>query len=223
MSGNIVVLAPHPDDETLGCGGTLLRHQANGDQTHWLICTQMTPELGFSSDRIKKRKAEIEKVSKAYSFTSVHEAEFATTKLDRTPVSDIVNWLGKSFEKIKPDTIYLPFPSDIHSDHRAVFQAAAACTKWFRYSSVKRVLVYETISETEFQVDPTFQSFRPNIFVNIEPYLERKLEIMKMYEGEMGTYPFPRSETAIRSLAQWRGATAGTKAAEAFSLVKEIQ
>ena len=97
----------------------------------------------------------------------------------------------------------------------------AACVKWFRYPSVRRVLAYETISgKTELGLSLE-AVFRPNVFVDISAYLERKLEIMSIYKSEVQDFPFPRSMRAIRSLAEWRGTSAGFQAAEAFELLRE--
>jgi len=95
-----------------------------------------------------------------------------------------------------------------------MMEAASACTKWFRYPSVKRVLAYETPSETDFGIDPRDSGFKPNVFVDIGGQLDRKIELMKIYASEMGEFPFPRSEKALRALAQLRGSQAGFKAAE---------
>jgi LmbE family N-acetylglucosaminyl deacetylase len=102
-----------------------------------------------------------------------------------------------------------------------VYDATMACTKWFRYPSVEKVLVYETLSETDFMMNTDANGFRPNVFVNISDFLEKKIEIMKIYGSELSPHPFPRSENAIRALATLRGAASGVKAAEAFMLVKE--
>ena len=101
-----------------------------------------------------------------------------------------------------------------------VFDAASACCKWFRYPSVRRVLAYETLSETEFGLDPDTR-FHPNVFVDISAFLERKIELLQIYKSELGHFPFPRSATAVRVLAQYRGANSGFEAAEAFQLLRE--
>jgi LmbE family N-acetylglucosaminyl deacetylase len=101
-----------------------------------------------------------------------------------------------------------------------VFDAVASCTKWFRYPSINRILAYETLSETDFGLS-TEQAFRPNVFVDIESFLDRKLQAMEVYKSEMGEFPFPRSREAIRALAAVRGAASGFKAAEAFELLRE--
>jgi len=222
MSRNVVVVAPHPDDETLGCGGTLMRHQANGDAIHWLIITAISVQEGFSAERVTKRSQEIEAVREKYGFQSMERLTFATTKLDEVPMAELVAAIGGYFAAVQPRIVYLPFRGDVHTDHRAVFDATISCTKWFRYPSIERFLAYETLSETEFGANIDTGGFRPNVFVNISPYIDRKIEIMKLYESEMGQFPFPRSEQAIRALAQLRGATCGYESAEAFMLLKEI-
>lgn len=218
----VLVIAPHPDDETLGCGGTILKHVAQGDFIHWLIVTRMYPEDGFPQARIKARAAEIKKVAGAYGFRSVHELEFPSTKLDTLPLARLIIATSNVFAEVEPDVVYLPYPGDVHSDHRVVFEAASACTKTFRREKLKRVLSYETLSETDFSMNPGCGHFRPNIFLNIEQYLDRKIEIMSFYQGELFNFPFPRSEQALRSLAAVRGIVAGCKAAESFMLLKEI-
>ncbi len=217
----VLVIAPHPDDETLGCGGTLLRHRGGGDELHWLVVTQLDGER-HSTERVKCRQEEIRKVADAYGFASTTQLGFETSRLDCVPMDEIVFRIGDVVAKVKPEIIYLPFPGDAHTDHRIVYLAASAATKWFRYPSVRRVLACEIPSETDFGLAPDGLSFKPNSYVDISPWLGKKLEIMQRYVGEMGTHPFPRSEAAIRALATLRGAQCGADAAEAFMILKEI-
>ena len=219
--GKIVVVAPHPDDETLGCGGTLLRHIAEGDDVHWLIITHLHEDLGFSKDRVAEREKEIQQVADHYNLSSVVNLAFPTTRLDSIPMNDVVGGVGNVFHDIEPTTIYMPYRGDIHTDHAVVFDAVASCTKWFRYPSIRRVLAYETCSETDFTLDPDTNGFRPNVFVDITEHLDDKISIMQVYGSELGVHPFPRSESAIRALATLRGAAAGCEAAEAFMLLRE--
>ncbi|MGI6493210.1 MAG: PIG-L deacetylase family protein [Pelotomaculum sp.] len=221
MKRQIIVISPHPDDETLGCGGNLLRHRAEGDALGWLIVTAIHQEEGFTANQIAKRQQEISTVAQHYGFASVVKLDLPTTKLDTVPMQVLVHGIGSVFQEIKPDTIYLPYRGDAHTDHAIVFDAAISCTKWFRYPFIKRVLVYETLSETDFGLNPDANGFRPNVFVNIDSYLEQKIHIMREYSNEMGEFPFPRSEEAIRALARIRGIAAGYQAAEAFMLLRE--
>ena len=218
----IMVVAPHPDDETLGCGGTLLRHISEGDHVYWLIMSTISKEAGYSRERVDSRTDEIRRVIESYGFASMQQAPFITTRLDTYPKSDLIGEVSNYISKIEPDTIYLPFRHDVHSDHEAVFDAVVSCAKSFRYPFVKRLRAYETLSETEFSVRPGNNGFVPNLWVDISEYLDRKMEIMQIYKSELGYHPFPRSEKNLRALATLRGATAGKDAAEAFISLKEI-
>ena len=155
-----------------------------------------------------------------FGFDEVSSLNFPTTQLDRVPMSDLVAGISNVFRSFEPEEVFVPHPADVHTDHGVVFNAVASCTKWFRYPSVIRVLAYETLSETDFGLG-TEQGFRPNVFVNIEPYIEDKLRAMDIYASELGEFPFPRSHEAIRALATLRGAASGFKAAEAFELLRE--
>ena len=215
-----IVIAPHPDDEVLGPGGTLLRSKAEGATIAWLIVTTITSEFGWSEEKIRLRADEIKRVTELFGFDSVFELNFPTTQLDQVPMGDLVTGISNVFKKFEPEEVFVPHSADVHTDHRIVFDAVASCTKWFRHPSVKRVLAYETLSETEFGLGGS-QGFRPNVFVNIEPYLDEKLRAMDIYASEQGEFPFPRSHEAIQALAAMRGASSGFKAAEAFELLRE--
>lgn len=217
----VLVVAPHPDDETLGCGGTLLRHGRAGDALHWLIGSRMMAAMGASAERMSRREEEIREVASRFAFTETHRLELPTTRLDTVPLHAMIEGVSKIFQRVAPEVLYLPYRRDAHTDHARMFDAVVACTKWFRYPSVRRVLVYETLSETEFQLDPDAGGFRPTVFVDISEHLEEKVEIMSLFQAEMGDHPFPRSTTAIRALARLRGAAVGFEAAESFMLLRE--
>lgn len=219
----VLVIAPHPDDETLGCGGTLLRHAAEGDEIHWLVVTRITPELGFSAEQVARRASEIDAVASAYGFGEAVQAGFPSAALETIAIARIIDAIGSAIRRIAPAVLYIPYRNDAHSDHACVFDAAVACSKSFRYPSIRAVYVYETLSETEFGLRTDDPGFRPNHFVDISRWLEKKIEIMRSYAGEMGEFPFPRSETCIRAQAALRGSQAGTIAAEAFMMVREVR
>ena len=215
-----IVIAPHPDDEVLGVGGTLLRRKAEGAKVAWLIVTAISVQSGWSEEKVKQRADEIKRITELFGFDEVFTLNFSTTQLDRVPMSDLVDGISEIFRSFKPEEVFVPHPSDVHTDHRVVFDAAASCTKWFRCPSVKRVLAYETLSETDFGLC-TDKGFRPNVFVDVEPFLDGKLRAMDIYASELGAFPFPRSHEAIRALATLRGAASGFKVAEAFELLRE--
>lgn len=218
----ILIVAPHADDESLGCGGTILRHISEGDEVHWLLVTGMSESSGFSEKQIKTRQKEITKVHARYGFTDRHELNLPPAALETLAKGEIVSAVSNIIKKVKPEVVYTVYRNDAHSDHEIVFDAVMSSTKSFRYPFVKRVLVYETISETDFGMKPEDGGFRPNVFNNISPYLEEKLDILDIFESEMGEFPFPRSRKALSALAQLRGAQSNCQAAEAFMLIKEI-
>lgn len=218
----ILVVAVHPDDETLGCGGTLLKHKEAGDEIHWLILTGMREELGYTEERMQSRAQEIKDVTAAYGFDTVHNLDLPTTKLDELPLGQIISGICSVVSEVEPNTIYLPFYNDIHSDHRVAFEAAMSCTKSFRYPFIKRILCMEVPSETEFAAPVGLGAFIPNVFSDISAQMDRKCEIMNFYKGETGKAPFPRSEENIRAQACFRGGACSSVYAESFMLVKEI-
>ncbi len=215
----VLIIAVHPDDETLGCGGTLLRHKADGDAIHWLISTETHKTNPF----YKIREKEIEKVSKLYDFDSVHNLRFKTMQVDEYSMSELIGKISSVINKVNPNIIYLPFKGDVHSDHRHIFEAAYSCTKSFRYPFIKKIYMIETLSETEFAPSTKEDSFIPNVFVNITDFMDKKLDIMKVFESEIAEHPFPRSLRNLKALATLRGATAGCEYAESFMLLKEIR
>lgn len=218
---DVLVAAPHPDDETLGCAGTLLRHQHDGDRIHWLMFTEMREEYGFDASAIDVRRREIAATAAQYAFTSIHALGFAPAGLDRVPTKRLVEQVAAVFGTVKPDVLYVPYGKDSHSDHGVAFDALMACSKWFRFPSIRRVLAYETLSETDAALPVDGSAFRPNVFVDIGPFLDRKIAIMAGYKSEFHEFPFPRSERGLRALAELRGVAAGFTAAEAFMLLRE--
>ena len=218
----VLVVATHPDDETLGCGGALLKHKSQGDEIHWLICTELRESEGFSPDRIASRRQEINHVKDLYAFDGVYDLNIPTMQVDTFSMSDLVGRVSKIIREVRPNILYLPFKSDVHSDHRKIFEAVFSCTKSFRYPFIKKIMMMETLSETEFAPSTKEDYFAPDIFVDITDFFDRKVNIMKVFKSELGEFPFPRSVENIEALAKYRGATCGCRYAESFMLLKEI-
>ncbi len=218
MNNKVLIVATHPDDENLGCGGTLLKHKDSGDEIHWLICT----ETDSNNDFYNIREKEIKEVGKLYKFDSISNLRLKTTQVDEYSMSELIGKISTIVKQIKPNIIYLPFKGDIHSDHRLIFLASYSCTKSFRYPFVKKIYMMETLSETEFSPSTKEDSFIPNTFVNISKYIDLKIQIMNVFKSEVSEHPFPRSEQSIRALNTFRGSTAGCDYAESFVLLKEI-
>jgi LmbE family N-acetylglucosaminyl deacetylase len=218
MKNKVLIIAVHPDDETLGCGGTLLKHKANNDEINWLICTNIDKSHSY----YKTRQEEINRVSKIYDFDIVHNLKLKTMQVDEYSMSELIGKISKVINEVKPNIIYLPFKGDVHSDHRKIFEASYSCTKSFRYPFIKKIYMIETLSETEFAPSTKEDSFIPNVFVDISDFMDKKIEIMKIFESEISEHPFPRSIRNLKALGALRGATCGVEYAESFVLLKEI-
>jgi N-acetylglucosamine malate deacetylase 1 len=218
---NILVVSVHPDDETLGCGGTLLKHKKDGSILNWLIITNAIADDGWNPQIIENRQKEIIEVSRLYGFEKVIKLDFPTTRLDEVPFSSIIAKVSNAIKEIEPNVVYINNRSDIHSDHKIAFNAVMSCTKTFRYPFIQRICMYECLSETEFAPALTENVFVPNVFVDITDYIDKKLEIMSVFASEVMPDNLPRSYNAIKALAAYRGSRIGVEYAEAFSLLFE--
>jgi LmbE family N-acetylglucosaminyl deacetylase len=214
----VMVVAVHPDDETLGAGGTLLRLKDQGVELHWLIVTTLLK----SDSYYDTREQEIAQVSKAYGFSGVHRFDLPTTKLDEISKGELIGKFAQVLDLIRPDTLILPFAKDVHTDHQRSFEAAFSAVKSFRRPFVQRLYMMETLSETDYAPALTENAFLPNFFVDITDYIERKCEIAQIYANEIAPPPFPRSLENLRALARYRGGSSYLNFAESFVLLKEV-
>ena len=143
-------------------------------------------------------------------------------RLDDIPGADINESLYGVFETVRPDTIYVPHPGDVHRDHQLVFQAAMVCSRPVGDCCPSRVLAYETVSETDWHAAPMTPAFVPNVFVDISPYIGKKLEACAIYESQIEPAPHQRSIEAISAQSTTRGYAVGVAHAEAFMLVRDV-
>ena len=219
----ILVIAPHPDDETLGCGGALLKHKSNGDSLSWLVATR-GHEPQWSAEVLEQKEREISAVAAAYGFDNTFRLNFPSIKLDRVPTEEIIVAIRDAITDAKPDCVYLNHSGDVHSDHRVLFEATMSVVKPFYTGKhgVKRILSYEVFSSTDAAPVSPARAFLPNVFIDVTEFLETKLEIMALYESELQPSPLPRALESLRALARVRGATIGVEYAEAFMLVREV-
>ena len=216
-----MVIAPHPDDETLGVGGILLKKKLEGESIGWLTVTSISENHGWEKDQVEKRLNEISKITEFYNFDFAVHLNFPTAQLDSIPRSKLVSEISDAIKAYLPTDIYLPSRNDIHSDHQITFDAAMSAVKWFRNDSIERIYSYETLSETEFSSERS-GGFRPNVFVDVTEHLDSKITALSLYQSEMGKYPFPRSPETIKSLSMFRGSTSGFFYAEALELIREF-
>lgn len=213
----ILVVAPHPDDEVLGCGGAIAKHSKKGNDVYLCIVTESyKPE--WSEEFLKNRPKEIKKAAKILGIKKTYLLGFPTVKLDTIPQKTLNDSIQKVFNKVKPQVLYLPYGGDLMKDHRLVFEASLVAARPVFRSSLKQIMAYETLSETEWG----FGNFKPNIYEDISATFKTKIAAMKVYGGELRKFPHPRSLKAIEALALKRGSEALLPMAEAFMLIREI-
>lgn len=212
-----IFIAPHHDDEILGCGGTILRKKNDGYKTSLIFVTNM-----FKNNKnIRKKDKILNSLQKQLKLNEINELSYEATSITKLNIKDLVSDFSKIFKRFKPTEVYLPHYNDIHSDHKIVSDAGLSCTKWYRFPHIKKILAYETLSETNFSKNDS-NSFRPNYYVNISKFFSKKINLIKLYKSEFGKHPFPRSKESVTSLANLRGSESGFKKSEAFQILKEI-
>mgnify|MGYP002672169823 FL=1 len=217
---NVLVVSPHPDDETLGAGGTILRLKEEGNKIFWLNITGMTKGGIFSEEMQERRKEQLKKIEDFYKFEGTYNLNLPTAQLDSYNTSDAIDKIREVFTKVQPEMLILPDYNDAHSDHKKVFEWCYSCSKVFRFPYIKKIMTMEIVSETDFGKPEN--PFIPNFYVDITEYLEEKINALNIYDTELGEPPFPRSIEHVKALATVRGAAAGVKYAEAFRMIKYI-
>ena len=215
-----LVISPHPDDEVLGAGGTLFKRKTfKKNSLYWIIVTRLNPSI--STKKILKRNNEIKKISKLFGFKKVFQLSFNTTELDSSSKKKLIQDFSDIFNQTKPNELFVPHFSDVHSDHKIVSEVISSCTKNFRFPYIKKILAYEVLSETDYNLNRK-QIFFPNYYEDITKFLTKKKNAMKVYKSEIKNFPFPRSVKTIDALARLRGSQIGKNAAESFEILREI-
>lgn len=219
---NVLAISAHPDDETLGCGGTLLKHRQAGDRIAWIIAT-VCHEPQWSAELIARKAVEVDRVAAAYG-AQIFKLGFPNARLDTIGIGELMKPIERVVAEVQPEVVYMLHGGDIHTDHHALANASMSVLKPFYMSKrgIHRVLGFETLSSTDAAPQRGERMFMPNVYSDISPYLEEKVRIMQLYESEIHPEPMPRSPSAIRALARFRGATISTEYAEAFTLIREV-
>ena len=215
----ILVIAPHPDDEVLGCGGTIAKYGEHGDEVYLCVVTKAySPE--WSEEFIKNRPREVEAAGDVLGIKNIYFLDFLTVKLDSVPQKELIAKIYEVIKKVEPDVMYIPHIGDLNKDHRLVFEASLVAARPIN-NRIKKILSYETLSSTEWGAP--IVPFVPNVYEEISSDdFEKKMKAMAVYESELKIFPHPRSPEAIEVLAKKRGTEAGLKLAEAFMLLREI-
>ncbi len=221
----VLVLAPHADDEILGCGGAIAKHIRQGDSVSVAVMTNAAegaPEL-FSQGLVNQIREECITAHKSLGIKETIFEEFPAPQLEQYPQYKLATAISKLINQIKPTILYIPHKGDLHLDHGAIYNAALVAARPVGNQSVKKIYAYETLSETEWGHPTPEMAFVPNHFVALEEDdLTAKCETMRCFESQLHPFPHPRSEDAIVALARYRGATVGAVAAEAFMTIRSI-
>ncbi len=217
----ILVIAPHADDEVLGCGGTIINHVNFGDEVYLCEVTKpYTPD--WTEEYIKNKSEELKRSCQILGIKEVFSLCLPTVKLDTVGQKKLNDMIAGVVLKVSPDVLYIPFYGDINKDHRIVSEACLVVARPRSDSPIKKVFAYETLSETEWG-QPFLPSFKPNVYVNISRTIEDKISAMAVYKTQIKKYPHPRSPEGVRILSQKRGMESGLEYAEAFMLLREIK
>lgn len=217
----VLVVSPHMDDETFGAGGTMCRYAEAGDAVYWLNLANTKTEYGYPEELVNRRESQRLKVANALGIREAIDLKLRPAALAEYSDAEVISKIAEIVRKIEPEGMITVFPGDIHSDHAETFKWVKALSKSFRIPSLKRFMLMKVVSETDFSL--MSRPFIPNYYVDISAFLGKKLEILKIYDSELGKHPFPRSLENVTALATSRGAVAGTTYAEAFMMLREIE
>ena len=225
---SILVVAAHPDDEVLGCGASVAKWAEAGEEVHILILAEgltsrdSVRDAENRSEELSALKKSAQAAGKILGVSSVQLLNFPDNRMDSVDLLEIIKLVEKKIEQVKPKTVITHHSGDINIDHQITHQAVVTACRPQPGESVRRLLVFEVPSSTEWQSPNTSSVFRPNWFEDVSKTLERKLEALEIYTDEMRTWPHPRSSQAVEHLARWRGSSVGCEAAEAFILLREV-
>jgi len=217
----VLVIAPHPDDEVLGAGGTIHRMAADGCLVTVAIVTKGWAPL-FSDAQVSQVRAEAGDANCRLGTRKLEFLDLPVTRLHLLPEHELNSAFNALVDKTNPNWVLLPFPGDRHEDHRQVFDACqVALRPTAERAGVHRVLCYETVSETHWSAPRIEPGFEPQFFVDVSDHLAAKLEAMGCYQTQLRAAPDARSLEAVEALARWRGSVVGMAAAEAFMVVRD--
>lgn len=225
---NVLVVAAHPDDEVLGCGGRMARLAGEGHSIYIAILGEgMTSRYGRREEADPKSlemlRACSRKAAKALGAREVFLHDLPDNRFDTVPLLEVVKLVEGIVERVKPQAVYTHHGGDLNIDHAITFRATLTATRPVPGQSVRELYAFEVPSSTEWAFASGSFVFRPNVFADISQTLENKIQAMRLYESEVRSFPHPRSPEALEAVARRWGSTAGVFAAEAFELIRLVQ
>lgn len=224
----ILVIAAHPDDEVLGCGGTIAKLSNQGHDVSIAILGEGLTSRGSVSKTIPPKKiahlhSQAREAAKLLGASRLILKSLPDNRMDSVPLLDVVKLTEELIAEIEPEAIYTHSGGDLNIDHAVVFRAILTATRPTADSGVREVWAFDTPSSTEWAFQRFEPIFRPNLFVDIGDTLDVKTQAISLYESEVRTYPHPRSPEALVAIAKRWGAVAGYRAAEAFELIRALR
>ena len=224
----ILVVAAHPDDEVLGCGGTVVRLTREGHQAHGMILgegvSSRYPQRSMANQRVlKKLELDAKAVGELLGFRSTTFEHLPDNRFDELPLLEIVKRVERCLERVKPHVVFTHHPGDLNVDHRTAFQAVLTATRPVHGCRVREIYTFEVPSSTEWAFQQFQPIFKPNVFVDVSSTIRFKIKGMKRYHGEARPFPHPRSPETLLAISQRWGSVVGCPYAEAFELVRSIR
>jgi LmbE family N-acetylglucosaminyl deacetylase len=223
-----LVIAAHPDDEVLGCGGTIARLAREGHEIYIAILGE-----GITSRYLQREHADLAKVealqarsrqvAKLLGAKDVLMQNLPDNRFDTVPLLDIIKIVESLIARLSPEVVYTHHGSDLNLDHVMLHRAVLTATRPMENQSVREVFAFEVLSSTEWAFQQFEPNFHPSVFVDIGYTLDIKIQAMSYYETEVRSFPHPRSPEAIRAIAQRWGTVVGREAVEAFELIRSIR
>ena len=224
----VLIIAAHPDDEVLGCGGTIARHTDSGDKVHILIVAEGATSRQPQRNRIQANEelSALEEAAKTagsiLGAEGVELLDLPDNRLDSIDRLDLIKQIEDRINQHQPQVIYVHHAGDVNVDHRRLHEAVITACRPTPGQPVRRILSYEVASSSEWQPPGSAPTFTPNFFIDISSQWDRKREALLAYSSEMRAWPHSRSLEAVEHLARWRGAQVGVQAAEAFFLLRQV-
>jgi len=223
MKKKILIIAAHPDDETIGCGGTIARHAYNGDEVGIITLTDgVNSRNNFNDEDVERRSKAAKNAMKRLNAKWITSGNFPDNQIDSVPLIDVIKFIESYKKAFYPDIIYVHSPSDLNIDHRIAASATLTAYRPQPSETYSEIRFYEVSSSTDYNVKQLEQKFAPNLYINIDNFWKNKLEALNEYDIEIHDDPHSRSYKKIKSLAEFRGSESGMQLAEAFEVVRRI-
>lgn len=220
MNKKILVVAAHPDDEVLGCGGTMARHAKNGDKVHIVFMSDgVNSRENVKYNEENERREYAKKASEILGAQTPKFFDFPDNMMDAVPLLEIVKELEVYIQELQPNIVYTHYKGDLNIDHQITYQAVMTACRPTPRSSITQIYLFEILSSTEWSIASTFS---PTHFVDISDEFELKIKALKMYKEEIKDFPNSRSIESLTALSVFRGGSMGLNFAEAFSVERSL-